>query len=75
VSVSAGEAMVTLWKKLSTCSINQMDSWTVQHVRREANTAAHQIAQYAATREEKQIWTSNHPNFICSTVLSEQEAI
>jgi hypothetical protein len=55
--------------------LNQMESWTVQHVGREINTAAHQIAQYAATREEEHIWTSNFPAFICSIVISGQEVI
>jgi hypothetical protein len=55
--------------------LNQMESWTVQHVGRETNTAAHQIAQYAATREEEQIWISNFPAFIYSAVISEQEAV
>jgi hypothetical protein len=35
--------------------LNQTLSWTVQHVGREANTAAHHLVQYAALREEEQI--------------------
>jgi hypothetical protein len=32
---------------------NQVESWSVQHVGRENNTAAHHLAQHVATREEE----------------------
>jgi hypothetical protein len=53
--------------------LNQMDSWSVQHVGREANTAAHKLAQYVAIREDEQIWTSNFPAFIYFIVISDLE--
>jgi hypothetical protein len=53
--------------------LNQMDSWFVQHVGREANTAAHKLAQYVAIREDEQIWTSNFPAFIYFIVISDLE--
>jgi hypothetical protein len=37
-------------------------------VGRENNTAAHHLAQYAATKEEEQIWVSSFPDFIHSFV-------
>jgi hypothetical protein len=47
---------------------NQVESWAVQYVGRENNTAAHHLAQYAATKEEEQIWVSSFPDFIHSFV-------
>jgi hypothetical protein len=47
---------------------NQVESWAVQHVGRENNTAAHKLAQLAATRVIEQIWCSNFPDFIYSLV-------
>ena len=47
--------------------------WSVQHVGRDTNTAAHKLAQYAALREDEQMWTSNFPDFIYSIVISDLE--
>ena len=55
--------------------LNQLEVWNVQHVGRDANTVAHQLAQHAVTLEGERIWTSDFPNFIWSFVISEQEAI
>jgi hypothetical protein len=52
---------------------NQSLSWSVQHVRREANNVAHQLAQKAALRDEENIWLSNFPDFIRNLVFSDQE--
>jgi hypothetical protein len=35
--------------------LNQLESWYVQHVGREANAASHQIAQHGAILEEERI--------------------
>jgi hypothetical protein len=52
--------------------LNQLGSWTVQHVGREANS----VAQYAALRVEEQTWLSNFPDFISSAAISsDQEAV
>jgi hypothetical protein len=55
--------------------LNQLGSWIVQHVGREANLVAHQIAQYIALPVEEQTWLSNFSDFISSSVSSEQEAV
>jgi hypothetical protein len=47
---------------------NQVESWAIQHVGRENNTASHRLVQLAATRMEDHIWLSNFPDFIYSFV-------
>jgi ribonuclease HI len=47
---------------------NMVESWSVQHVGRENNTAAHHLAKHAATREDDQTWVSEFPAFIQSIV-------
>jgi ribonuclease HI len=47
---------------------NTMESWSVKHVGRENNSAAHHLAQYAATREDDQTWVSDFPDFLQSFV-------
>jgi hypothetical protein len=47
---------------------NQVESWAVQHVGRENNTAAHKLVQLAVTRVKEQIWFSNFSDFIYSLV-------
>ena len=43
--------------------LNQSLSWSVQHVRREANNVAHQLVQKAALRDEENIWLLNFSRF------------
>jgi hypothetical protein len=49
--------------------LRTMEHWNVQHVGREPNNVAHQLAQYEATLEEECIWTTNFPDFLLPFVL------
>jgi hypothetical protein len=48
--------------------LNQSSKWRVNHVRREANQAAHRLARF----EEVQLWRSNYPECIREIVLQEK---
>jgi ribonuclease HI len=52
--------------------LNSLPFWKVTHVRREANGAAHGLAQAALHQSLDCIWYNSCPDFIQSLVLAEQ---
>jgi hypothetical protein len=51
--------------------LNSLELWHVQHVGREANTVAHELAQHGATLADECIWTTDFPDFLMPLVLSD----
>jgi hypothetical protein len=50
--------------------LSTLDYWSAQHVGREANNVAHQLAQHGATLEEERVWTTHFPDFLWPFVIS-----
>ncbi|GLT71410.1 hypothetical protein SLA2020_434310 [Shorea laevis] len=53
-------------------SLNSLHQWSISHVRREANEAAHRLAKAAISNSLNVVWQDSYPDFIHSIVLAEQ---
>jgi hypothetical protein len=49
--------------------------WTVDHVSRIANGAAHKLAKLAITHSVSQVWIDSYHDCITSIVLVEQDSL
>jgi hypothetical protein len=48
--------------------LSRIPNWSVLHVKRNANEAAHALAKLALGRREEKIWRDNFPDSVCAIV-------
>lgn len=55
--------------------LGSLRSWSIRHIRREANVAAHVLAKYAILNFDSHVWLEETPSCILDTVILEQVAL
>ena len=50
------------------CNLDCFGSWKVQHVRREFNRVAHELAHYAKCKEVNQVWERCSPPIVSQLI-------
>ena len=55
--------------------LNLIHSWSVYHVQRSANTAAHCLAKYAFSLDSEQLWIDEYLSYIYDLILFEKHLV
>jgi hypothetical protein len=51
--------------------LRRFDCWTVKHVKREGNKAAHTLAKYAVSHPQNRVWLDSFPSCLSGIVFSQ----
>jgi hypothetical protein len=55
--------------------LSNLRRWTINHIKREANSVAHELAKEATRKDMDHVWIEEVPSCIVETVILERMAL